>query len=56
MVRDNTRSHKIDIDVQVQEILNHEGFQNCIIGSKVKAALMDWANRLVSQDINCCLG
>ena len=56
MVRDNARSHKIDYAVQVQEILNHEGFKNCLIGSKVKAALMDWANRLVTQDINYCLG
>ena len=34
-------NHKVDYFAQVQEILNPEGFQNCIIGSKVTAILLD---------------
>ena len=33
---------KIEYVLQVEEILNFKGEQNCIVGSKVTAILLDW--------------
>ena len=35
-------SHKIDYVTIFEEILNLEGHQNCITGSKVTAILLNW--------------
>ena len=43
-------------DVQVEDILNPEGFLNLIIGSEITVVLPYKANRLYRQDINFCLG
>ena len=34
-------SHKIEYDAHIYEIINLKGYQNCIVGSKVMANLLD---------------
>ena len=46
MERDNVNNHKTDYVAQLFNILNTEEFLNQTIGSKVKIALTDQANRL----------
>ena len=41
MVADGAFSHKIDYVTMFNEILNHEGHQNHITGSKVTAILLN---------------
>ena len=41
MVEDGAFSHKIDYVTTSEEILNQEGHQNCITGSKVTAILLN---------------
>ena len=42
MVGDSSSSYKIDNVTQVYDILNPEGHQNSITGSKVTAILVKW--------------
>ena len=41
MVRNSALSHKIDYIIIFLEILNLEGYQNCIRGSRVTAILLN---------------
>ena len=43
-VRDHAESQKIEYAAHVWDLLNAKGFKNCILASKVTAALL--ANRL----------
>ena len=42
IIGDGIFSHKMDWFWKFLEILNLKGHPNCIIGSKVKAILLDW--------------
>ena len=48
-VRNDTFSPKIDKVAQVQGLLNQQGYQNCIIGSKVMAILQKGLIFLIGQ-------
>ena len=49
MVGDGAFSHKKKYVKNLQEILNLEGHQNCIAGSKVMALLLNLIEYLVSS-------
>jgi hypothetical protein len=40
MVKDSSSSYEIDYGIGIKNILNPEGHQNCITGSKVTAILV----------------